>query len=89
MLLPHASKLGPASFRRWVAERTPVDYIQELKRITDIMHGRSVQIFREKKALLEKGDDALRHQIGEGRDIMSILRECSPGPTRHGGLRGC
>ena len=59
-----------------------MEYIQALKRITDIMHGRSVQIFREKKALLERGDDALRHQIGEGRDIMSILRECSPGHTR-------
>ena len=39
------------------------------------MHDRSVKIFNEKKALLEKGDDALKHQIGEGRDIMSILRE--------------
>ncbi|PIL27477.1 cytochrome P450 [Ganoderma sinense ZZ0214-1] len=72
-LMPHASKLGPASFRRWVVERTPLDYVQQMRRITDTLHDRSVKIFREKKALLEKGDDALKHQIGEGRDIMSIL----------------
>ena len=75
VLLPHVSKFGPASFRRWVVERTPMDYVQSLRRITDIMHDRSVQIFNEKKALLVQGDDALKHQIGEGRDIMSILRE--------------
>lgn len=73
--MPHATKLGPAAFRRWVVERTPLDYVQQMRRITDTMHDRSVKIFNEKKALLEKGDDALKHQIGEGRDIMSILRE--------------
>ena len=38
-----------------------------------MLHARSVLIFNEKKAALEKGDDALKYQIGEGRDIMSIL----------------
>ncbi|KAM5537055.1 hypothetical protein V8D89_009201 [Ganoderma adspersum] len=73
VFMPHAAKLGPAAFRRWVVERTPLDYVQQMRRITDTMHDRSVKIFNEKKALLEKGDDALKHQIGEGRDIMSIL----------------
>ena len=49
--------------------------MQRLKEISDAMHARSVLIYNEKKAALEKGDDALKHQIGEGRDIMSILRE--------------
>ena len=75
ILLPPASKFGPSAFRRWLVDRTPLDYVQQLKRISDTMHERSVKIFHEKKALLEKGDDALKHQIGEGRDIMSILRE--------------
>lgn len=34
-------------------------------------------IFNAKKAALEKGDDAVVLQIGEGRDIMSVLSEHS------------
>lgn len=39
------------------------------------MHERSVQIFNDKKAALASGDETIKHQIGEGRDVMSILRE--------------
>ena len=67
--------LGPASIRRWIVERIPLDSVQHLRRISDVMHERSAQIFKDKKAALESGDDAIKNQIGEGRDIMSILRE--------------
>ncbi|KAI0717428.1 cytochrome P450 [Cerioporus squamosus] len=73
LLLPYVADLGPAAFRRRVVEVIPSGSIQRLKDISDIMHERSVHIFNEKKAALEKGDDALKHQVGEGRDIMSIL----------------
>ena len=39
------------------------------------MERRSREIIMEKKALLAKGDAALAHEVGEGKDIMSILRE--------------
>ncbi len=74
LLLPYVLDLGTASFRRRVVELLPNKRVQRLKDISDIMHERSVLIFNEKKAALEKGDDALKHQVGEGRDIMSILR---------------
>ncbi|RPD65435.1 cytochrome P450 [Lentinus tigrinus ALCF2SS1-7] len=73
MILPYVAEVGPAWFRRAVVEAIPNKSIQRLKDISDIMHQRSVLIYNEKKAALEKGDDALKHQIGEGRDIMSIL----------------
>ncbi|TBU57392.1 cytochrome P450 [Dichomitus squalens] len=73
MVMRRVANVGPVSFRRWVVERMPNKNIQQLRRISDIMHGRSVRIFKEKKEALEKGDDTLQHQIGEGRDIMSIL----------------
>ena len=57
-------------------EVIPNKAIQRLKDVSDIMHERSVLIYNEKKAALDKGDDALKLQVGEGRDIMSILREC-------------
>ena len=36
------------------------------------MDRRSREIVAEKKALLAKGDAALAHEVGEGKDIMSI-----------------
>lgn len=75
LMLPALSKIGTASFRRRVVEMVPNSDVQRLREISDVMHERSVLIYNEKKAALEKGDESLKHQIGEGRDIMSILRE--------------
>lgn len=77
LLLPYVTKIGSASFRRRIVEMIPMTTVQELRRISDTLHERSVRIYKEKKEALEKGDEALKHQIGEGRDIMSILRECT------------
>ncbi|KAI0768611.1 cytochrome P450 [Trametes elegans] len=73
MLLPLGLKIGSPAFRRRLVDMLPIPSVQRLKDISDIMHARSVLIYHEKKAALESGDDAVKHQIGEGRDIMSIL----------------
>ncbi|KAM5533780.1 hypothetical protein V8D89_012555 [Ganoderma adspersum] len=72
-LLPYVTDLGTPAFRRWVLDRLPYKPAQELKSIVDIMHERSIAIYRAKKAALDAGDDSVAQQIGEGRDIMSIL----------------
>ena len=33
----------------------------------------SAKIMTEKKTALQAGDDKVAHQVGEGKDIMSIL----------------
>ncbi|KAI0717427.1 cytochrome P450 [Cerioporus squamosus] len=73
LVLPFAAGLAPAALRRRIVEMIPSKNVRRLRNISDIMHERSVLILNEKKAALEKGDDALKHQVGEGRDIMSIL----------------
>ena len=73
LLLQYVQDIGTAAFRRRFVDSLPSRNIQQLKNISDVLHARSVLIFNEKKAALEKGDDALKYQIGEGRDIMSIL----------------
>ncbi|CDO70229.1 hypothetical protein BN946_scf184942.g29 [Trametes cinnabarina] len=73
LLLPVAVKIGPPQFRRRVVDMIPADQVQRMKDISDILHARSVLIFNEKKTALAQGDEAIKHQIGEGRDIMSIL----------------
>ena len=43
--------------------------------ISDTMAQRSQAIIDEKKAALEKGDEEVVQRVGEGKDIMSVLRE--------------
>ena len=44
---------------------------------SNVLHGilnrRSVEIYEDKKRALRQGDEAVMKQIGEGKDIMSIL----------------
>lgn len=75
LFLPYISNLGPASFRRWAIRLVPSKNIKLLIDATDVMDETSKTVFYHKKEALEKGDDAVVHQIGEGRDIMSILSE--------------
>lgn len=65
----------PAWFRRWLAKSLPWKDLNHVVDIVDIMNDTSVEILEEKKRALEKGDDAVVHQIAEGRDIMSVLRK--------------
>ena len=67
--------LGPTKFRRWVLDHIPHAKIQEMKDIVDTMDRQSREIFESKKTLLEKGDEAVSRQIGEGKDILSIMSE--------------
>ncbi|KAH7907756.1 cytochrome P450 [Hygrophoropsis aurantiaca] len=66
-------KIGPASFRKWLVKVTPWKTLHELDDIVDIMDRTSTEVFESKKAALEKGDEAVLQQVGQGKDIMSIL----------------
>ena len=70
--------MGPAWFRRILLDMLPNKKIQRLKHIVDTVHAKSKEIFYAKKAAIERGDQELLHSMGEGKDIMSILRERSP-----------
>jgi len=51
----------------------PWKSVRELRNTTDVLHETSVKIFESKKAALEAGDDAVKQQVGEGKDILNIL----------------
>lgn len=74
-VLPYVCNLGTPSFRRWAVRFLPSKNVQLLIKATNAMDETSKKIFYLKKAALEKGDDAVVQQIGEGRDIMSVLSE--------------
>ncbi|OBZ67961.1 Docosahexaenoic acid omega-hydroxylase CYP4F3 [Grifola frondosa] len=72
-LFPNVTSYGSPGFRRAVIDVIPFQPLQRLKHIVDTMHAKSIEIFTAKKTALDKGDEALVLQVGEGKDIMSIL----------------
>ncbi|KAI0761469.1 cytochrome P450 [Trametes elegans] len=73
LLLPRVMNIGPASFRRQVLELIPHAPLQRAIQISDALYGQSLKIINSKKSALEKGDEELKQQVGEGKDIMSVL----------------
>ncbi|PPQ65281.1 hypothetical protein CVT26_000241, partial [Gymnopilus dilepis] len=67
------SKIGTPKFRRWLVNIVPWKTLHHLRDICDIVHNTSVEIFESKKRALASGDKALEAQIGQGKDILSIL----------------
>jgi hypothetical protein len=51
----------------------PWKSLHDIRDIVDIIDNTSVEIFEAKKKELEEGDEAVTQQIGQGKDIMSIL----------------
>ncbi|OCH86572.1 cytochrome P450 [Obba rivulosa] len=80
-LLPYVADLGPPKFRRFVLDMIPDPTLQKLKKISDTVAEQSKAIFYEKKAALERKDDIAMHQIGEGKDIMSVLMRANMNVT--------
>ena len=74
-ITPYLSYLGPAWLRRFLLHFVPIPKIQRLKTVTDVLTKRTEEIYYAKKAAIERGDEELLHALGEGKDIMSVLRE--------------
>ncbi|KAI0628771.1 cytochrome P450 [Trametes polyzona] len=72
-VLPLLVKLGPAWFRRKVAQMAPIAPVQHMIHVSDTMDEVSIRIYNEKKRVLESGDDAAKVRVAEGKDIMSVL----------------
>ncbi|KAI0713837.1 cytochrome P450 [Earliella scabrosa] len=73
VVLPFVDYMGPKWFRRKLLNIVPYKKLQRMKNIVDIMYERSTEIYRAKKAAIERGDETAVHQVGEGKDVMSIL----------------
>ena len=49
--------------------------VQDLRVIVNVIHDTSIEIFKSKKKALAEGNEAVRQQMAQGKDIMSILSE--------------
>ena len=63
----------PLSIRRALAPYLPIPRWGKMLDIVNTMESQSKNVFYSKRRAFEMGDEAVKHQIGEGRDIMSIL----------------
>lgn len=69
--------LGGASFRRKLVEMSPHGNLYKLMSVVDEIYNMSKEVLQTKKKAVLDGDlDALREQVGEGTDIMSLLCTC-------------
>ncbi|KAF8150633.1 cytochrome P450 [Crassisporium funariophilum] len=66
-------KIGTPRLRRFFVNLLPWKALHEIRDIVDVLHNTSLEIFESKKKALEEGDEAVSKQIGQGKDIMSIL----------------
>lgn len=79
-LLPYVDWIGTPSFRRMALDLFPVEAIHKLKGIIDLMSMKSTALFHAKRGALKIGDEFVVRQVGEGKDIMSILSGCTCSP---------
>ncbi|KAG6907125.1 hypothetical protein DXG01_010429 [Tephrocybe rancida] len=75
--LPTLVKIGTPKFRRWVLDRFPFKRYHPLRDIVDTWDRTTTGIFEEKKTALREGDEALANQVGQAKDLMSILMKAN------------
>jgi len=67
-------RFGTPKFRRFIVDLIPWKTLHQAREVVDIMHQTSVEIINSKKRALQEGDETVAKQIGQGKDIISILR---------------
>ncbi|KAJ3756193.1 cytochrome P450 [Lentinula raphanica] len=72
-VLPLVSKIGPPSLRRFIINIVPWKNLHQMRDIADYMYHVATEIFEEKKRKLVAGDEAVKNQIGKGKDVISVL----------------
>jgi len=65
--------LGPVNFR-FLAQFIPWKALKDIINTADIIHNTSQEIMCSKKKAFQEGDEAVRLQVAEDRDITSALR---------------
>ena len=75
ILLPRLVQIGSPQFRKLIVNLLPFQSVQNLRQIVSIMDMAARRIITERKEALRSGEDAVLQQIGEGKDILSRLRE--------------
>ncbi|KAF8164342.1 cytochrome P450 [Mycena galopus ATCC 62051] len=80
-LLPPLLRTTPASFRRWMINYIPLRDLWLARDLVNAMEDNSKIILAKKKSTISGDDVTLLEQIGQGKDIMSLLMRASAKAT--------
>jgi len=69
------TNIGSPKLRRFVVDLLPWKNLHVVRDIVDIMHSASSEIFESKKRALLNGDEDATRQVGQKKDVMSILSQ--------------
>ena len=72
--IPFLTRNFPPWLLRSVGKLLPIDALQQQFNLVDTLTLAAEQIWEEKKRLHTLGEKASNSEIGQGRDILSILR---------------
>ncbi|KAF5351589.1 hypothetical protein D9758_007260 [Tetrapyrgos nigripes] len=72
-IIQMSQRFGPPGFLRFLVNIIPSKPLHEVRDMVDYMWALSEEIYESKKKAISEGDDAVKSQIGRGKDIISIL----------------
>ncbi|KAJ3510386.1 hypothetical protein NLJ89_g4707 [Agrocybe chaxingu] len=102
MLLPLSSNMSPlrrlftplvGKFERWprlgrfLISMVPTKSITDLTFVVDTMNKTGVEVIESKKAAIAAGDEAIKEQVGQGKDLISALLRANMLAPEHERLR--
>lgn len=73
-ILPWLKWLFPLDVLRAAASVFPWKVVRHMQAISDNVYQTSREVLRKKGEAIKLGDAAVRQEIGEGKDLISILR---------------
>ncbi|KAG5634929.1 hypothetical protein H0H81_000305 [Sphagnurus paluster] len=76
-LLVTLVKIGSLELRRAFLDLLPFKSVRKLIAMTDVLDTTSREILDGKQRAFEKGDEAIKQQVGQGKDIISILMKAN------------
>jgi cytochrome P450 len=76
-LFPYVDKVLNLKVLKFLGRALPWPKLHHLMDVTETLNSRSRDILETKKRLLESGDDATVRQVGDGKDIISLLLRAS------------
>ncbi|RPD75378.1 cytochrome P450 [Lentinus tigrinus ALCF2SS1-7] len=81
-LLPWLRRTFPLPLLQWATEVLPWPALRHMRAISDSVYATSQQVLRRKKEMLKQGGESLAQEVGEGKDLMSVLlqQNISSGP---------
>jgi len=72
-LLPYFTKVFHPKVLKFMGKAIPWRALNRIIELTDSMNANAREIYETKKRLLESGDSATVKQVGDGKDIISLL----------------